>query len=462
MKFVFLCLFAIMTLLSLVAWLWQPGDDDDRTALVWAVDDNPMRRRQIELFNELHPEYNLMLDPQPPSTAGLEKVIVQCLAGVGPDVFDCYNASQLSAYVRAGIARDVTEELSARGVTPNSVWPALRPLIVLDDRMYGFPGNANAHAVWFNKTLFDRAGMPYPRAPWSWEDFIETAKKLTIRNARGQPVQFGFIGYWDYKAALYQWGARIFTPAGTRSALDSPEATAAMQFMEDLIFVHGITPSLDEEKSLATAGGWGTGPITLFGDERGAMAIGGRWWLCILRHDDYAHLELGAVDMPCGPSCTIPGGGRSTLVNARSENQEGALLFLEYLHSAEWNNLINQQADALAPVIEYNYTEDFLYNPDHPEEDYNDVWRTALENAVPEDISPYINGQKVERILLKQTDLVRAGGKSGPAAMKTAAREINLGIIDTLRRDPVLREHYKAALAAGAPPAWDNAEEAPW
>ena len=124
--------------------------------------------------------------------------------------------------------------------------------------------------------------------------------------------------------------------------------------------------------------------------------------------------------MPCGPSCTIPGGARSTLVNARSENQEGALLFLEYLHSAEWNNLINQQADALAPVIEYNYTEDFLYNPDHPEEDYNDVWRTALENSVPEDISPYINGQKVERILLKQTDLVRAGGKSGPAAMKTA------------------------------------------
>ena len=461
MKYVFLGSFIVMTLLSVAAWMWRPsGRDDDRVEIVWVCDDNPVRREQIDLFNKLNPKYYLRLDPQ---NMGMEKTIVQCLAGVGPDIFDCYSGFQLTAFVRSGIAYDCTEAFRDRGIDINKVWPCLLPLVRYEDRVYGHPGNGGGPALWFNKALFDAAGEPYPRSDWTWQEFLPIAKRLTRFDARGRPIQFGLMmGTWDWIGVfLGQWNATIYTPEGTRCVLDSPEACAAAQFYQDLIHVHRVLPSPTEELAMATAGGWGSGTISLFGAGRGAMAVGGRWWLCMLRGKDYAHLRLGAVEMPAGPSRRLFGYGRASLINAKSPNREGALAFLEYLHGPDWNNLINRQADALAPVMQYNYTDEFLHNPEYPEEDYNAVWRAALEDAVPFEVSPYVNGQFVDRVFLKQGDFLRERIKTGAEAMRDAARAINEAIIEQLRSDPELKERYFQAVAGGARPAWDRPEDAP-
>jgi multiple sugar transport system substrate-binding protein len=431
MKYLFFGSTVVMLGMSLVAWRWQPGAVSDRIELVWCSDDNPARREQIELFNRLYPEYHVRLDPM---NANMEKVIVQSLAGVGPDLFDCYSGFQLVAYVRSGIALDCTDFLESRGVEPRSIWPCAWPTFVYEGRMYGHPENVSAPAMWFNKDMFDKAGEPYPSPGWTWEDFIAVAQRLTKRDARGRLEQLGFIGYWDYMSALGQWGANIYTPEGTRSALDSPQAAEAMQFMQDLIYKYGVMPTPTEEDAMASAGGWGFGTIALFGAGRGAMAIGGRWWLCILRNEDYANLRLGAVELPRGPSTRVFGIGKSTLVNANSRKRDGALLFLEFLHGRAWGGLINHQADGLAPVIEHNYTDTYLHDPEFPKEDYNDVWRAALEDAAPQEVSSYVNGQTVERILRVQTDLVRANLKSGAEAMRDAAKKINAAITEAAGR----------------------------
>ncbi len=464
MKYVFLCTCLAMILLSAVAWLWQPRETDDRISLTWCSDDNPMRREQIARFNELYPEYRLSLDPQ---SNQVEKVIVQSLAGVGPDLFDCYSGFQLNAFVRSGIARDCTDEMAAMGIKAEDAWKAVHPHMLHDGRLYGYPGNANAPAVWYNKKIFDEEGVPYPSSDWTWDEFIAISKRLTARGGRGQIIRFGMIGYWDWKAVLFQFGASFYTPEGTRCILDSKEACDSMQFMQDLTYAHEAIPTPTQQAAMASAGGWGTGEIALFGAERSAMAIGGRWWLCILRNPSYDHLDLGAVEMPAlrlsdgTLSTRIWGGGRSTLVNATGKHVEGALLFMEYLHSEHWNNLINEQADALAPVKKYNYTPDFLHNPEHPEEDYNAVWRAALENSEPEQVSPYVNGQFVERLMIVQTDLVKDNQKSGADAMRDACRKINEAIVETIEKDPVLRTKYFEALENGAQPAWDDESGAP-
>lgn len=433
--------------------------------LIWCSDDNPVRREQIRLFNRYHPDYRLRLDPH---NAGMDKIIVQSLAGVGPDLFDCYSGYQLSAYVRAGVALDLTDALEKSNLSSDEIWPSLHPLILHEDRVYGAINNAGAQAVWYNKRIFDETGLPYPAGDWTWDDCIDICRALTVRNARGQITRYGLIGFWDWKLGLFQHGADFFTPEGTRCTLDSPEAAAAMQFMQDLIYKHEVMPTPQAEAAIASAGGWGTGVITLFGAERGAMAIGGRWWLCILRDPSYAHLDLGAVEIP---ALRLPDGrlsrrnygyGRSTLINAAGPNIEGALLFIRFLFSPEWSALINRQADALGPVVRYNYTDDFMFNPAFPAEDFNAVWRSAMETTEAEQVSPYINGQTVDRILWKQTDLVRGNQKSGADAMRDAARRINEEIIETLARDARLRDKYYQALARGAEPAWEPGARLPW
>ncbi len=356
---------------------------------------------------------------------------------------------------------DCSEEFQKRGIDPDSVWPCVKPTFMHEGKPYGFPGNAGANAVWYNKRLFDEAGVAYPADDWTWDDFIEIGKKLTKRNERGQLERVGFVGYWDDIGLLVRYGANTYCPEKTRSILDAPNAGEAVQFLQDLVYVHGMSLSLDEEKSAASAGGWGTGEIALFGAEKGAMAIGGRWWLCILRDKAYSHLKLGAAPIPKGPTDRYLGGGRSTLVNARGKNLEGALLFMEFLHSREWSELINRQADALGPVRKYCYSKAFEFNPEHPKEDYNIVWRRSVESAVPMEVSPYVNGQAVFRILEKQKDLVKANIRTGAESMATAAKDINQVIIDVLKRDPELKERYYKAVANGAPTAWDDPEDAP-
>jgi multiple sugar transport system substrate-binding protein len=461
MKHIFLAAFIVMTIMSAIAWRWRPvSTPDGRAELIWVCDDNPIRRAQIEQFNRLHPKYFLKLDPQ---NGTVEKIVVQSLAGVGPDLFDCYDNSQLAAYVRSGIAMDLTDDLPRYGIDLNAVWPCLKPIIYYGGRAFAHPGNANAPAIWYNKDIFDAAGVPYPQNGWTWEEFIEIAKRLTKYDERGRPVQSPLLindTEW-YRIFPTQWGAHKYTAEGTRSAWDSPESLAGAQFFQDLMHKHRVIPSLGEVQSMSSAGGWGQGIMNLFGAGKAAMAVGGRWWLCVLRGEEYKHLRLGAVELPSGPTNRITGGGRSTCINAHTRNKEGALAFLAFMHGPEWNNMVNTTADALAPVMKYSYTDEFLHNPEHPEEDYNEVWRAALEHADPDENSPFVNGQTILRAQKSQSDMLYERMKSGADAMREVARAMNGGIVETLRVDPVLKQQYDELLAGGAKPAWDRPEDAP-
>jgi len=441
MKAFFIATFGALVILSVVAWRIEPRPPAGKTRLVWVSDDNPARRGQIALFNKLHPEYELRLDPLDPN-AGMEKVILQCLAGVGPDLFDAWGPSQLDSYVRSGIAWDVTDQLAKRGIDQaREVWPAALTATTRDGRVYAFPTNIAADAIWINKDLFDEAGEPYPKGPWTWEAFLRVAQRLTLRDERGRIKQFGFLCDWSYwPQFVMQWGGRIYSPDGTRCVVDSPEAVAAVQFMHDLMYKHHVMPTPVDEATMATQGGWGSGSISYFGTGRGAMAMGGRWWLCTLR--DYGHLNLGAAESPYAKQRCSLAYARATLVNRYSPRRERALDFLVYEAGKPYNDLINQQADAVAAVVRYNYTPEFLHNPEHPEEDYNEVWREVVKRARPGDWSPFINGQTATRILDKQMDLVKNDQKPVPDAMRDAARLVNEEIAKTLDMDPSLRLKY--------------------
>lgn len=449
MKLVFGGVFLGLILLSVVAWKIQPEPGaEGKIPLVWVSDDNPARREQIRLFNRLHPQYELRLDP---TNTGMEKVIVQSLAGVGPDLFDCYDGFQLSAYVKSGIAWDVTEPLKQAGIDVyKDVWPAVHPNIIHEGRVYGFPTNAAVNAVWFNKDIFDRYHLPYPQGPWTWEEFIPLAQRLTVRDEKGRIEHFGFFcDWWNWQQFVLQWGGRLYTEDGTRCIVDSPEAIAGVQFLQDLIYKYHVMPSPVEEAAMATQGGWGTGTITFFGAGKGAMALGGRWWLCSLR--SYQGLRLGAVECPHGPYRVFRGYGRATLINSKSPRRQHALEFLKYEAAKPYNDLINQQADALAPVIRFCFTPEYLHDPAFPQEDFNAVWRDVMKFGVPDQISPFINGQRASRILNRQLDLVKNNQKTARAALETAAREINAEIQKTLERDPPLRLRYERLTSGGKP-----------
>ncbi len=419
---------ALLVLLSLsgVAARLRPRPADPRkTPIVWASDDNPARRDQIDLYNRRHPDQTLSLDP---NNTGLEKVVVQSIAGVGPDCFDAGEGA-LSVLIDAGIVEDITDDLARRGIViPRDTWPAVQSIVLRDGRAYGVPTNAAADAIFINKKLFAASGEPIPRTPWTWDELIPVAKRLTLRGPDGKAKRFGLlVDFRQWAGFVIQWGGSVFTPDGTRCVVDSPEAIAGVQFLRDLIYVHKVMPSPVEEAAMAAAGGWGSGTITQFGGgTKGAMALGGRWWLCTLRdRNQFPGLDLTAVESPTHDRRVFMGYGKGTFVNARSPNKEKALDLLAYMMGAEYGQLINDQADGLAPTRTVCYAPGYDRNPKFPEEDYNAVWRSTLETSLPNAMSPFVNSQAANRILNRQLDLVKNDQKSVEAALRDAAREVN-------------------------------------
>ncbi|MBN1351505.1 extracellular solute-binding protein [candidate division KSB1 bacterium] len=442
MKFVFLGIFIGLILLSVVAWQIQPGQSDSgKIPLVWVSDDNPARREQIELFNRNFPEYHLKLDP---GQRSMEKVIVQAIAGVGPDLFDCYDGYQLSAFVKSGIAWDVTDFFKEMGIDiDKDIWKAVHPNFIYEGRIYGFPMNAGVNAIWYNKAIFDACNEPYPEGCWTWEELIRLAKKLTVRDENGRIVYFGLLLDWfNWQQFVLQWGGSVYTADGTRCIIDNPEATTAIQLMQDLIYKHRVVPSPVDEAAMATQGGWGSGTSMLryFGAGKGAMALGGRYWLCSLR--SYQGLRLGAVDCPRGPHRVYFGYGRATLINRKSPRRREALNYFKYLASEDYNNLVNHQADALSPLIKYCYTPEFLQDPEYPNEDFNVVWRDVMFDGVQQQVSPFVSGHLASRILNKYMDLVRNNQRCASDAMRIAAQKINAEIQKNLQRNPQLHARF--------------------
>lgn len=443
MKQVFALSFLALLALTGLVWTFRPPvPSSDKTPLVWTSDDNPLRKEQVELFNRLHPKLSLQLDP---NNEGIEKVIVQSLSGVGPDLLDCRDAGQLAAYVKAGIAWDVTEELASRGIdVSKESWKYMVPQAILDGRVYGVPTNAAANAIWINEDLFAKAGIPIPTHPMTWDQFGELAQKLTLRDATGRPTQFGFLmDWWNTDHFIYSFGGRYYTPDGTVCTLDSPACITAIQTMQDMVYKYKVTPSPVEESSMQSAGGWGSGTINIFGAGRAATALGGRWWLANIR--DFKGLHLAVIESPFGTVRACSGAGRVTLINSHSKHRKEALEFLLYLASKPYGDLINSQADGIAPFKSQCTSPEFFHDPKHPEERYNAVWAAVTDETVPAQSSPYVNSELVRRIVQKEVDLVKANEKTPAEAMKAAALEVNTQIKNKLAEDPKLRAQWESA-----------------
>ena len=91
--------------------------------------------------------------------------------------------------------------------------------------------------VYYNKNLFDAAGIAYPTADWTWDDFTEDAKALTLdTNGDGKMDQWGTIsnGWPPPQMFIWQAGGDVISPDLATSPIDSPEAHRRHEILPEL------------------------------------------------------------------------------------------------------------------------------------------------------------------------------------------------------------------------------------
>jgi len=234
------------------------GDDSDFTRTQAAI------RREFEVAN---PGVEVRMEHIPGSQAYVRKMLLNFIAGAEPDIM-ILDASSAAVFINNGVLLDLMPmirrdaEFMLDAFFENVVDIARRR-----DHVYAIPGDFTPMVMYFNKDLFDRFGVPYPKPGWTMDDFLATARALTREGKYG----FKFANWMPgWLPLAWNFGAEVLDPAGERAtgAFDGPEMTDAVGFIKQLIEKDKVAPSL----SAAAAQGYD--PF-LHGDA--AMEISGHW-----------------------------------------------------------------------------------------------------------------------------------------------------------------------------------------
>lgn len=427
-----------MGLWSLILQTWnQPEELHGLTPLRWSVDNNSIRQDQVSLFNNMESHLKLRVDP---NSGDLSKIIVQSQAGVGPDLFCCYTSSALSALVKSGIALDISDRLEELNISSNKeLWNGATGTSTFEGRTYGMPNNVAVDALWINKQAFLGKEDLIPDGPITWYDFLKIAQKMTIVSDNGKVSQYGFNFQWSqWKQFLIQFGATVYSEDGTECILNMPQAVAAFQFMQDLIYKYKVSPTPIEEAGMASSGGWGGGLINQFAGGRYAMAMGGRWWTISLKQFEGLDLTVNEAPHKEGNRIFLSY-GKSTLINAKSDKKEEAFKFLKFLASEQYHDLIYDQGDGFGGIMKFTKESSFP----SPLPENSDVWYNIMKHAEPFTESPFVNGGIVDRLISQQLDMIRSNMKSAQEAMDLLTVQINREIQQEINRDPSLKLRYE-------------------
>jgi multiple sugar transport system substrate-binding protein len=163
-------------------------------------------------------------------------------------------------------------------------------------RLYALPRDLAGWFVAYNKDLFDKAKVPYPKSGWTWEDYTKTAKRLTKDTDNdGQIDQFG--SWWTVREdMMLSNGAWFFTEDVSKSSITTPGFIDAVQWTRDLTFKNHAAPQQHEMRSVGN----------LFMNQKAAMAFGGPWNIASWTKD--LNFRWDIVDTPHGSA----GGYKST------------------------------------------------------------------------------------------------------------------------------------------------------
>lgn len=241
---VFLCVFALTGALA------GPASAKVKISLIHRPLNKETFETTLELFKTRRPDIEIDLTWV---TGGWrdegEKIVAMSLAGMPPDVVS-YVTEETGQFSATGMLMPL-EGLVSRDRLDLSQWfPATIEACKYRGRLMGLPTGINAHAQFYNVAMFDKAGLSYPGADWSWDRFVEAAKKLTQRASDGVATQFGFqmpgANPWDIGPIVAQNGGQILDDDWTRSLVDQPDAYEAVQWAGNLRWVHEVTPKPGE------------------------------------------------------------------------------------------------------------------------------------------------------------------------------------------------------------------------
>jgi multiple sugar transport system substrate-binding protein len=187
--------------------------------------------------------------------------------------------------------------------------------------------------LYYNKNLFDEAGAAYPDDTWTWDTWLDAAKKLS-NDKEGNEKRYAFT-FTNYPPSLfwiiYSFGGNIFDSMDnpTRVVFNSPETVEALRFVQDAIWKHKVAPSYAIEGFSFDSG-------------KIAMDVDGSWSPSGRRHITEFKWDMANIPVRTGKERRTGAFYAGYCVNKASKNPDLAYAFAKFFQEDEGQTILSR------------------------------------------------------------------------------------------------------------------------
>ncbi|MDI7275156.1 MAG: sugar ABC transporter substrate-binding protein [Anaerolineae bacterium] len=254
---------------------------------------DPFDRR----FEEAHPGARVNKELMPAGQNYFERLQTVIAAGTAPDIYDMWEG-YVQPYAKNGalLQLDPFYEKDGR-LKKEDMWPAALPPATWNGGLYAqmILLMAGPVGLWYNRKLFDQAGVQYPTNDWDWNALREAALKLTRdTNGDGEPEEYGVtFETWFVPWLYWIWsnGGDVFNADETACTLDDPKAYEPIQFWADLMIRDKVAPTSSTLQAMQ-------GSANMFKTGQVAMYVGNCWDLWGMKEARAQGLDWGCRMSP--------------------------------------------------------------------------------------------------------------------------------------------------------------------
>ena len=306
----------------------KDGEKVKLSFAMWSETQMPAMQAMIDEYEKQNPNVEIELQ----SSSYKEywtKIEASAAGGTAPDVM-WMNVLHLDSYTDAGILAEMDDAIAEGGLELEGNFPpSLIDAYTRDGKMYAIPKDFDTNALFYNKDIFDKAGVAYPTDDWTMEDLNNCCQELLDKGLDDNVYPFACpvdFQTWYYQT-VYACGGYILNDDATETGYDQQGTYDGIQCWIDMID-KGYSPSYADITD--------TGADARFESGHLAMILAGSYMIAEYVANDAIEGKIDCVEVPSingkEPNC-INGLGYAVYEN--SKNKEEALKFAVWMGSEE-------------------------------------------------------------------------------------------------------------------------------
>ena len=251
-------------------------------------------------------------------------------------------------YAAEGVLENLDSFITESGYSLDDYWPGLLESAKYQGSVYGFPRDIEAAVLYYNKDLFDKAGVAYPNENWTWDDLTAAAEKLTVKDTSGTTTQYALA----MEGGLSKWSKWVLQNGGSilddmsnpsKCTMDEPAAIEAITFFAELMNNGYAMRPADLNQAGGDAG--------VFQSDQAAMIIQNTSRVSGFNKAG-KNYDVAVVPIPAGGKRYNPAGGAAWVMSSGSDNKDAAWTFLSWLQSTNGGEKIYTERGEIFPALQ--------------------------------------------------------------------------------------------------------------